>query len=66
MCVIGIWRQMPTSTTVSIECIIWLIKVLIIMMHGGNLKLTCQMYEEYFIIRCSYMKIAKCQSIHNG
>jgi len=29
--------QILMSTTVSIECISWLIKVLIIMMHGGNL-----------------------------
>jgi len=31
--------QILTSTTVPIECISWLIKVLIIMMHGGKLKL---------------------------
>jgi len=31
--------QILTSATVSIECISWLIKVLIMMMQGENMKL---------------------------
>jgi len=42
--------QILTSTTVSIECISRLIKVLIIMMHGGNLKLKIL---KYFSVACN-------------
>jgi len=36
--------QFFMSTSVSIECISWLMRVLIIMIHGGNLKLvTCML-----------------------
>ena len=55
--------QILTSTTVSIECISWLIKVLIIMMHGGNLKLfvrSVRLSREKRLLASSCPSVRRC------